>query len=202
MSRLAFQPGTTLPASPRCRPSHQDRRPIQLHEIVENTLTLLRASFPKNIDIHLAVPPSQDTILADPTQIEQVVMNLCVNAAYAIGEHHGIVGIGIDHVEGARTTHPVPPGLAPPATDCLTISDTGCGIAPEIRDKIWEPFFSTKGDRGNGLGLDLVKQLVTAQHGRIVCESTVGVGTQFTITLPQMADPNAMTSTPALAFGG
>ena len=82
------------------RPNHQGRRPVQLHEIVENTLTLLRASFPKNIDIHLALRSPMATILADPTQLEQVVMNLCVNAAYAIGDHHGVIGIGIDYVEG------------------------------------------------------------------------------------------------------
>ena len=80
------------------RPSHLDRRPIQLHKIVQNTLTLLRASFPKHIDIHFALPQPIDTIFADPNQIEQVVMNLCVNAVYAIGEHHGVLGIGIDYV--------------------------------------------------------------------------------------------------------
>lgn len=167
------------------RPSHQDRRPLQLHEVVENTLTLLRASLPKNIHIHFAVPQSSDTILADPTQIEQVVMNLCVNAAYAIGDHKGIIGINIDSLEGEHVTQLVSPPLSMPAAYCLTISDTGQGIAPEILMHIFEPFFTTKPvGQGSGMGLAIVHSIMTSHGGSIAVESSPGQGTTFHLYFP------------------
>ena len=174
------------------RPSHQDRRPIQLHAIVENTLTLLRASFPKTIDIHLALPPPLDTILADPTQIEQVIMNLCVNAAYAIGEHHGVIGIGIDYVEGERAAHLGHSGLSMSAAYCLTVSDTGHGIPSETLTHIFEPFFTTKPvGQGSGMGLAIVHSIVTSHGGSITVESHPGQGTTFRVYFPPLRETAA-----------
>ncbi|MSQ48354.1 MAG: PAS domain S-box protein [Deltaproteobacteria bacterium] len=172
------------------RPSHQDRRPVQLHDIVESTLTLLRASFPKHIDIHFPSPPLIATILADPIQIEQVVMNLCVNAAYAIGEHHGVLGIGIEYLEGERTTVPASPRMATPATYCLTVSDSGSGIDAEMLPHIFEPFFTTKPiGQGSGMGLAIVHGIVTSHGGSITVESRPGQGTTFRIYFPPWREP-------------
>jgi signal transduction histidine kinase len=174
------------------RPSHLDRRPIQLHKIVQNTLTLLRASFPKHIDIHFTLPQPIDTIFADPIQIQQVIMNLCVNAAYAIGEHHGVLGIGIDYEVRERATDLVRPGLSIPAVYCLTISDTGCGIAPETLAHIFEPFFTTKPvGQGSGMGLAIVHSIVTSHGGSIAVESHPGQGTTFRVYFPSFQERSA-----------
>lgn len=167
------------------RPSHLDRRPIQLHRIVQNTLTLLRASFPKHIDIHLALQPPIATIFADPNQIEQVIMNLCVNAAYAIGEHRGVIGIGIDYVDGDRSTDAVHLTPSVSSVYCLTVSDNGCGIAPEVLTHIFEPFFTTKPvGQGSGMGLAIVHSIVTSHGGSIAVESHSGQGTTFRVYFP------------------
>ena len=167
------------------RPSHLDRRPIQLHKIVQNTLTLLRASFPKHIDIHFALPQPIDTIFADPIQIEQVVMNLCVNAVYAIGEHNGTIGIDIDLVDEDRAAGLIHASLSIPAAYCLTISDTGCGIAPETLAHIFEPFFTTKPvGQGSGMGLAIVHSIVTSHGGSIAVESHPRQGTTFRVYFP------------------
>ncbi len=167
------------------RPSQEHRRPIQLHDVVEGTLTLLRASLPKHIDIHLAFQTPIAIILADPTQIEQVVMNLCVNAAYAIGDHPGVLGIGLDYVEGERVSDPALPNLSTSAAYCLTISDTGCGIDPETLSHIFEPFFTTKPiGQGSGMGLAIVHGVVTSHGGSITVESHPGQGTTFRVYFP------------------
>ncbi len=172
----------------RVQPREMEMHLVSLADVVRELLSFLR--------FHQSIPSSKiladlrcdPMVLGNKMKLHQVLLNLVKNAFDAIE----------DRPDGRIVVH-----LACGNGEVqLSVADNGCGIVPEIRDKIWEPFFSTKGDRGNGLGLDLVKQLVTAQHGRIACESTVGVGTQFTITLPQMADPNAMEPTPALAFGG
>jgi two-component system, cell cycle sensor histidine kinase and response regulator CckA len=130
-----------------------------------------------------------DTIFADPNQIGQVVMNLCVNAAYAIGEHHGVLGIGIDYVVGERATDLVRPGLSIPAAYCLTISDTGCGIAPETLAHIFEPFFTTKPvGQGSGMGLAIVHSIVTSHGGSIAVESHPGQGTTFRVYFPSFQE--------------
>jgi PAS domain S-box-containing protein len=182
------------------RPSGQDRCPIQLHEIVEGTLTLLRASLPKNIDIHLTRHQPMDTILADRTQIEQVVINLCVNAAHAIGEHDGTIGIDIDLVDKDHATDLVPSDVLGQSFYCLTVKDTGYGMTPAMLKHIFEPFFTTKPvGQGSGMGLAIVHGIVTSHGGSITVESQLGQGTTFRVYFPLfretvVADETAMVS--------
>jgi signal transduction histidine kinase len=106
------------------------------------------------------------TVLADPTQIAQLVMNLCINAGHAMDEQ-GTVRVSLDsavRIEGTPTEHP--------DELCLTVADTGSGIAPEVLERMFDPFFTTKAPgKGSGLGLSVVYGIVTALGGRIDVQS-------------------------------
>ena len=168
------------------RPGQRSRRPVHLRSVVEETLALLRVSFPKTATFHFACSAEKDTVLADPTQIQQMVMNLCVNAVQAVGGDEGTVTLQLDDGNnrdtggvGTRGVHDESSCL------CLTISDNGCGIEPEILDHIFEPFFTTKPvGQGNGMGLAIVHRIVTSHGGMITVDSTPNQGTTFRIYWP------------------
>jgi len=168
------------------RPGPHSRCPVHLRSVVEETLALLRASFPKTATLHFACSVEDDTVLADPAQIQQVVMNLCVNAVQAVRGAEGTVTLQLDDgndrdIKGAGTrgVHSESSYL------CLTIRDNGCGIEPEILDHIFEPFFTTKPvGQGSGMGLAIVHRIVTSHGGMVAVDSTPNQGTTFRIYWP------------------
>ena len=123
--------------------------------------------------------------MADPTQIHQVLMNLCTNAGYAMGEKGGVLKVRLtDMIFGADLTveHPE---LKPGPYLELTVSDTGYGIPADIIDRIFDPFFTTKGKgEGTGMGLSVVHGIVGSYGGKIIASSEPGKGSTFKIYLP------------------
>jgi CheY-like chemotaxis protein len=139
---------------------------------------------PSTIEIKTDVS-SKATILADPTQMHQVLMNLCANASHAMQEKGGILEIKLaDAVLGAELT-PLREGLKPGRYVELTVEDTGHGIKPSIIESIFDPFFTTKPPgEGTGLGLSVVHGVVKSHDGDISVESTPGKGTRFRVLIP------------------
>jgi len=166
------------------RQAEQEMKPVQIKFIVEEILRLLRASLPATIEI-LRNIQSADTVLADPTQIHQILMNLCTNAAQAMREKGGLLNVSLITVEMDEkfaAEHP-DAGIGPYLR--LTVRDTGLGIAPEIREKIFDPFFTTKEkEEGTGMGLAVVDGIVKGHGGFITVESKPQKGTAFHVYLP------------------
>ncbi|MEE9146814.1 MAG: PAS domain S-box protein [Candidatus Tectomicrobia bacterium] len=171
------------------RQTKPERKSVQLSLVIHEALTLLRASFPSTIAIRQHIDPESGIVLADPLQMQQVLLNLCANAEYAMRVTGGVLELRVEPVEvdnAFATRHPL---LHPGPHTCVTIQDTGPGIAPEIVERIFEPYFTTKGvGEGAGMGLAIVYGIITSHDGVITVESTPGEGTTFTIYLPRIAD--------------
>ncbi|MEW6218095.1 MAG: response regulator [Thermodesulfobacteriota bacterium] len=171
------------------RQGESEKRPIRIQPIVKETLKLIRSSIPTTISIEQAIDPDCGPIMADPTQIHQVLMNLCTNAYQAMREKGGVLAVSLAEKElgpaDAKTQFQLEPG----EYVCLAISDTGSGIPPEIRERIFEPYFSTKKDaQGTGLGLAVVHGIVQSHRGHISVYSEPGKGSTFRIYLPRIHD--------------
>jgi PAS domain S-box-containing protein len=151
---------------------------------VREALALLRASLPPAIELafHSSVIVARTTILADPTRIMQIVMNLCINAAHAMNDH-GVIEIS---VEPASDIEDAPPRYL--ESVCITVADTGSGMEPAVMERIFDPFFTTKAPgEGSGLGLSVVYGIVKNLGGVIQVRSSAGhadSGTQFQVFLP------------------
>jgi len=166
------------------RQSPQDKQPVRVTRIVQEVLKLLKASLPATIEIRQDML-SSSLVLADPTQIHQILMNLCTNAAHAMKETGGILSIAVCDESLEREFAEIHHDSEPGRYLKLSVSDTGCGIAKEILDRIFDPFFTTKGKgEGTGLGLSVVHGIVKDCGGIITVNSEPGTGTTFTIHLP------------------
>ena len=169
------------------RQAEQEKRPLSLSSIVKETVKLLRPSIPATISFNVIVGSESGYILADPVQVQQVVMNLCANAAYAMREKGGILEVTISDFTALAGNGNIPE-MAPGLYMKLSVRDTGAGIAPEIIDRVFDPFFTTKGPgEGTGLGLSVVHGIVQSHGGYIVAESEPGEGAVFTVYLPKVA---------------
>jgi PAS domain S-box-containing protein len=167
------------------RRTERSTAPIQLGPIVKETLKLLRATLPATIGIHFEIREETGTVLADPTQIHQVVMNLCTNAAHAMRDQGGRLSVVLDERSVGAEEDGRPRDLIPGWYQILEIRDTGHGIAPELLDRVFDPYFTTKDvGEGTGLGLSVVHGIVTAHGGRVQVASEPGQGTTFTVYLP------------------
>jgi len=167
--------------------SDRESKPLQIHLIVKEAVKLLRASLPSSIELRQSIADC-GYILADPVEIEQIVMNLCTNSFHAMQQKAGVLQISLDVIETDKQFHQAHPKLFEKMYIRLTVSDNGCGIPPDIQDRIFEPFFTTKEvGEGTGLGLSVVHGIVTNSHGDITVTSTPGKGATFEIYLPQLA---------------
>jgi signal transduction histidine kinase/CheY-like chemotaxis protein len=166
------------------RPSKVGIQPTDLAEVVNEALGLLKSSLPRNIRISENVDTELPKCPADPTQINQIIMNLCTNSFQAMQEKGGRIEIGLSEtvlggVEAAERN------LSPGRYAALSVTDTGPGIPPDIADKIFDPFFTTKGKtEGTGLGLAVVLGIAKAHHGAVTVESRAEEMTSFTVYLP------------------
>ena len=169
------------------RSTAQEKKPLLLSSILKETARMLRATTPTTISIKVNILSESGLILADPTQIQQIVMNLCTNATYAMREKGGILDIELTDFSVARSNgnnHGMEPGLYMK----LVVRDTGRGITPDIMDKIFDPFFTTKKlGEGTGLGLSVVHGIVKRSGGYITVESAPGKGSTFTVYFPKIA---------------
>ncbi|MGE3539223.1 MAG: PAS domain S-box protein [Candidatus Tectimicrobiota bacterium] len=168
------------------RHTEQERQPVHLHLLVQEALLLLRAALPTTITLEQQLDEHAGAVLADPTQMHQIVMNLCTNAEYAMRATGGILRVQLDAVDLPSAVAMAHPELGPGRYARLQVLDTGHGMEPEVLERIFEPFFTTKDvGEGSGLGLAVVHGIVTSHHGAILAESTPGAGTRFTVYLPQ-----------------
>jgi PAS domain S-box-containing protein len=168
------------------RKTEQEKKPVLLSTIVKESVKLLRASLPQTISIKTRVKTESSLILADPVQIEQILVNLCTNAAHAMQEKGGTLDIELSGYSASPSSEN-PHGMRPGLYMKLTVKDTGTGISPDIRDRIFDPFFTTKKlGEGTGLGLSVVHGIVKQSSGYITVESGPDKGSTFTIYFPQV----------------
>jgi PAS domain S-box-containing protein len=169
------------------RKSEQDKKIISLTPIVEEALKLLRASLPTTIEIKQNIEPNLDAIFADPTQMHQVMMNLCTNSAHAMGDTSGILNVELHNVDLHVKRAAQYPELNPGLYVKLSISDTGHGMDSVTMDRIFDPYFTTKEqDKGTGMGLAVVHGIIKGHGGGIQVQSTPAKGTRFDILFPIM----------------
>jgi PAS domain S-box-containing protein len=168
------------------RKGEQERIPIQISPIVKEALKLLRSSLPTTIEIRQDIKSDTGIVEADPTQIHQIMMNLCTNASHAMRENGGILEVGIRNVEvGSWDSESGYLDMTPGNYLRLTISDTGQGMTPEVLDRIFEPYYTTKEKgEGTGLGLSVVHGIVKNYGGTITAYSEPGKGSTFHVYLP------------------
>jgi PAS domain S-box-containing protein len=168
------------------RMGEQERRPIDLGPIIKEALKLLRASLPATIEIRQNLSAtSGSNVLADSTQIHQVLMNLCTNAGHAMRESGGVLGVSLTEVRLDADEVSAYPELKAGCYLELTVSDTGHGIDRAIQERIFDPFFTTKiAGEGTGMGLAVVHGIVDAHGGAIRVLSEPGHGSTFKVYLP------------------
>jgi PAS domain S-box-containing protein len=162
-----------------------ERRPVDIRPIIKESLKFLRASLPTTIEIRQNISITGGMILAHPTQIHQVLTNLCTNAAHAMEEKGGVLEVSLTDLD-------LTPGAVPPHSDMipglymrLTVSDTGHGMPSATLERIFDPYFTTKGiGKGTGLGLPIVHGIVKGYGGAITVSSEIGKGTTFHVYLP------------------
>jgi nitrogen-specific signal transduction histidine kinase len=160
-------------------------KPVNLNSLVLGFLDMLRPLIGVEVELRTVLAPDLDLVMVDASQMEQVIMNLVVNARDAMP------GGGIVTIE-TRNVKPVGASAAP-GTVVLSVSDTGVGMSPEVQARIFEPFFTTKeSGRGTGLGLSTSCGIVASCHGKFGVTSEIGRGTTFTIQLPACPDPDSV----------
>ena len=164
-----------------------ERHPIDLGPFVKEAIRVLQRTIPENISLYIEIDPDEYIVEADPTRIQQVLMNLVVNARDAMQEG-GVLRVGVSSVivkEDDDDDDIPTPGMTPGKWFCLSVKDTGSGIPDDILPHIFEPFFTTKSaGKGTGLGLSQVWGIVVQHEGFIRVESTIGEGTEFCVYLP------------------
>ena len=166
------------------RQSDEEIKPVQFSVIAKEVLKFIRSSIPSMIEIRQNIE-SDSLIMANSTQVHQILMNLCTNASHAMGDEGGIMELSLKDVviDGGGAAELF--GLKPGNYIEVKVSDTGVGIPPGIIDSIFDPYFTTKGPaEGTGMGLAMVHGIVDSYGGKITVHSTLGKGTVFTIYLP------------------
>ena len=171
------------------RQTDQQIRPLELRSIVKEALKLLRPSLPSTIEIRQYLETNTAIVLADLTQIHQVVMNLCMNAAHAMRHGAGVLEIRLERVELDEDSAKQYAELSPGRYQRLSVSDTGQGMDRETLDRIFEPFFTTKeAGEGTGMGLAVVHGIVKSHEGTITAYSEPGKGSTFRVYLPEIQE--------------
>ncbi len=173
------------------RKSTEERKPLLVYPIIKEATRLIRSTVSATIEIKLNIDESSGMANADPTQIHQIVMNLCTNAVHSMQETGGALGIDLSCIDLKDKNMESFHYLKPEPHIMLKISDTGSGIDPDTLPRIFEPFFTTKTkERGTGMGLSVVHGIVKSYGGDIIADSQVGKGSTFTVFLPQVvAEP-------------
>jgi PAS domain S-box-containing protein len=171
------------------RKNEEETKPLEIQIIIKEALKLLRASIPSTIEFRQDIGTQPSIVCATPTQIHQVIMNLCTNAAHAMQQNGGLLEVKLENVDLAPEQCEGKADMLPGPYSCLTVQDTGEGIDPANLERIFEPYFTTKEQTGGtGLGLSMVHGIIKSFGGTLSVESRVGEGTTFTIYLPRVED--------------
>jgi PAS domain S-box-containing protein len=168
------------------RRKKHERKPVQIGAAVREALRLLRSTLPPTIEVRDEIDAEAPTILADPSQIHQVVMNLATNAMHAMPDQKGRLTVQLKAADISEATAKQHPGLRPGPNVLLSVGDTGSGMDAETVARIFEPFFTTKrAGEGTGLGLAVVQGIATEHEAAIVVRSELSVGTTFELYFPE-----------------
>ena len=170
-------------------------RPVKIGPVLQEALKLLRASLPATVEIRSDVDRGRDTVLAEATQIHQVLINLCTNAAHAMEETGGLLEVSLRTAEADELSDIPYPRIGPASFLVLTVSDSGCGMDRSIVERIFDPYFTTKEvGKGTGLGLAVVHGIVERHKGWIRVRSEPGKGSTFQVYFPGIpeAAPDAV----------
>jgi len=187
------------------RQTEREMKPVRIQSVIKEALKLLRASLPSSIDIRQEIEDASGMVLADATQIHQVIMNLCTNAQHAMMiKGGGVLRIQLRHIE--LTDNNIGSlEIKPGHYMLLSVTDTGCGMNRATMDRIFDPYFTTKEKGiGTGLGLAVVKGIIRNHQGEIAVSSDVGKGTTFDIYWPiiDRKEPLEEQSGPMIGGGG
>jgi PAS domain S-box-containing protein len=185
------------------RQGEQKRQEVRVDLVVSECLKLLRATLTPSIEIRLHIEKKIGLVFADPTQIQQIVMNLCTNAVHAMrGQARGELDIWLENVDIDRFSVTNIVNLSPGSYLCLSVSDNGHGMDGKTIERIFDPFFSTKGQsEGTGLGLSVIHGIVSNHGGGITVESEPDQGSQFKVYLPRLdTSANDTTEAPSAAI--
>jgi CheY-like chemotaxis protein/two-component sensor histidine kinase len=180
------------------RKTGQEQKPMEIAPIVKEALKMLRSSIPTTIEIRQNIQADSSVIMANPTEIHQILVNLCTNAAHAMGENGGLLEVSLTDVV-------IEPAIV---TDFgtlqegsylkLSVKDTGCGMDREVMGRIFEPFFTTKTvEKGTGMGLSVVHGIIESYGGLITVDSKPGKGTTFNIFFPRIENSIVQPSEPS-----
>jgi CheY-like chemotaxis protein len=166
-----------------------EMQPVSVRPIVKECLAFLKASTPSNIELRSRIETASGVVLGDPTQIHQIMMNLCTNAIHAMKGPGGVLDVCLEETTLDGDDREPPPGLERGDYVRLVVSDTGCGIPEEILGRIFDPFFTTKPrGEGTGMGLSILHGIVEKMGGGVTVSSEVGAGTTFEVLLPLYKD--------------
>ncbi len=169
------------------RQSEENLEPVMVCNVVKEALRLIRSSIPSNIEIQSNIS-SKASIIGNQTQVHQIIMNLCSNAAHAMENSGGILRVDLSDLDVCSTQGAETLNLTPGNYLKLSVSDTGSGIPEEILNSIFEPYFTTKGmGEGTGMGLSVVQGIVEKYGGEIFVKRQIGRGTTFSVYLPASA---------------
>jgi len=169
------------------RQKEQKKQPVEVRLIAKEVLRLIKASLPATIEIKQNIRAPGKTVLADPTSIHQVIMNLCTNAAHAMKEKGGVLKVSLDEISIDEEDLLLSQTLEGGRYIELEVSDTGYGIDPSIIDRIFDPYFTTKNiNEGTGLGLAVVHGIIKDCGGTIRVASEPGKGSVFQVYLPEI----------------
>jgi len=185
------------------RQKEQERKPLRISPVIKEALKFLRPSLPSSIEIREDIQESSDFIMGDPSQVSQILMNLCVNAAHAMREKGGVLKVALKPVGIEQRMSVKHPDLQPGPHICLIVSDTGCGMSADVVDRVFDPFFTTKPPgEGTGLGLSVVYGIVKSYGGGITVQSEPGQGSTFSVFVPRiMARPEETRVRPEVVRG-
>lgn len=171
-----------------CRKSEQNFTPVQIAPIIKEVVTLLQSTLPATIEVSLSLksPPEAMVVMADQTQLHQIIMNLCTNSFHAMRDQGGRLEVILEQTDRCLTDTPSEGENLPDGSYVkIQVRDSGSGIDPLLMERIFEPYFTTKErGEGTGLGLAVVHGIVQAYNGSISCSSEPGVGTSVEILLP------------------
>ncbi|MCU0618535.1 MAG: PAS domain S-box protein [Gemmatimonadaceae bacterium] len=177
------------------RSGSEEHRPVALAPIVDEAVRLLRPTLPRGVEVAVHVEDALPTVLGDPLELHQVVVNLCGNALHAMRTGGGSLDLALRRVEAHGGPHVR-----------LMVRDAGTGMPPDVLERAFDPFFTTKAPgEGSGMGLAMVHGIVTSMGGRIMLDSVPGGGTTATVDLPAAsgrAGPDAVRAEPPMLPGG
>lgn len=168
------------------RQTQVERMPMKIQPLLKESLKMLRSSIPTTISITESIDPVSGTVLADPTQIHQILMNLCTNAYHAMSDEGGALSVTLK-TSFIEPNNPLP--LPSGEYIELIVSDTGCGIGPDVIGKIFDPYFTTKEiGQGTGMGLAIIHGIIKNYGGTITVESKLGQGSAFHVYFPVITE--------------